>query len=356
MVPAQDAVRPAREAVSPAREGVHPAPDTVFLGVDGGGTKTAFCLVDAVGSVRARATGPGTSPSDEAGDDGSYGTLPVLADGVARVCADAGVTVADIAHAFFGLPAHGESPALTAALDALPRRLLGHDRYAVGNDMVCGWAGSLGLAAGINVISGTGSMAYGERAGVSARTGGWGELFGDEGSAHWIAVRGLNAFTRMSDGRLAPGPLAGVLRRHLGLGSDLDVVGRVLYGGLGRDGVAALGRRVTEAAELGDSVAVSILDRAGRELALLADAARRRLGFAAAEPVPVSYSGGVFAARPVADAFRAELGRLDARFDVRPPLYEPVIGAALYAASLAGTPLDEAARTALRSRDSPPAP
>lgn len=330
--------------------------DAVFLGVDGGGTKTAFCLVDGAGRVLARATGPGTSPSDEPGDDGSYGTRAVLADGMARVCADAGVTVAEISHAFFGLPAHGESPPLTAALDALTGRLLGHGRYGVGNDMVCAWAGSLGLADGINVISGTGSMAYGERAGVTARTGGWGELFGDEGSAHWIAVQGLNAFTRMSDGRLAPGPLADVMRRHLGLGTDLDVVGRVLYGGLGRDGVAALSRRVTEAADLGDPQAGAVLAGAGRELAHLADAARRRLGFPATERVPVSYSGGVFGARPVADAFRAELQAREADFDVRAPLFTPVLGAALYAAHRAGTPLDEAARRALAARDEPAAP
>ena len=50
-------------------------------------------------------------------------------------------------------------------------------------------------------------MTYGERAGRRSRVGGWGELFGDEGSAYWIAVRGLAAFSRMSDGRLPAGPL-----------------------------------------------------------------------------------------------------------------------------------------------------
>ena len=73
--------------------------------------------------------------------------------------------------------------------------------------MVCGWAGSLAGEDGINVISGTGSMTYGERHGTGHRVGGWGELFGDEGSAYWIAAQGLNAFSRMSDGRLARGPL-----------------------------------------------------------------------------------------------------------------------------------------------------
>ncbi len=56
-----------------------------------------------------------------------------------------------------------------------------------GNDMVCGWAGSLACADGINVVAGTGSICYGEYQGRSARCGGWGELFSDEGSAYWIA-------------------------------------------------------------------------------------------------------------------------------------------------------------------------
>ena len=72
-------------------------------------------------------------------------------------------------------------------LDAMPAALLGHRRYRCGNDMVCAWAGSLGGEDGINIVAGTGSIGYGERAGASARAGGWGEVFGDEGSAYWIA-------------------------------------------------------------------------------------------------------------------------------------------------------------------------
>jgi N-acetylglucosamine kinase-like BadF-type ATPase len=85
--------------------------------------------------------------------------------------------------------------------------LLGNGRFACGNDMICGWAGSLGCEDGINIVAGTGSIGYGERQGESARVGGWGEAFGDEGSAHWIAIQGLALFSRMSDGRMARGPL-----------------------------------------------------------------------------------------------------------------------------------------------------
>ena len=51
-----------------------------------------------------------------------------------------------------------------------------------------------------NIVAGIGSICYGERNGAIARCGGWGELFSDEGSAYWIACRGLNLFSRMSDG------------------------------------------------------------------------------------------------------------------------------------------------------------
>ncbi|HEY7009469.1 MAG TPA: hypothetical protein VH395_11040 [Jatrophihabitantaceae bacterium] len=49
----------------------------------------------------------------------------------------------------------------TAVLDAMPRTALGHDRYRCDNDMVCGWAGTLGGEDGINVVAGTGSIGYG---------------------------------------------------------------------------------------------------------------------------------------------------------------------------------------------------
>lgn len=143
-----------------------------YLGVDGGGSKTAFALIDDRGRILARAT----APTSYYFNDGFDVVERVLAQGVSEVCAQAGCTSADIDAAFFGIPGYGEASADIARLDAVPARVLGHDRYRCDNDMVCGWAGSLACADGINVISGTGSMTYGERQGVGHRVGGWGEL------------------------------------------------------------------------------------------------------------------------------------------------------------------------------------
>ena len=63
-----------------------------------------------------------------------------------------------------------------------------------------------------------------------------------------------------------------------------------------RGELAQLSPLVSQAAELGDATARDIFRRAGWELAQIADALRRKLGFEANERVKLSYSGGAFAA------------------------------------------------------------
>ncbi|GAB3440833.1 N-acetylglucosamine kinase [Actinophytocola sediminis] len=317
----------------------------VFLGVDGGGTKTAFALLTGDGELLATALAPSSYYLGHSVDL----VEEVLRAGVASVCGQAGIAPADIGHAFVALPGYGEVSADLETLNAIPGRVFGHQRYRCDNDMVAGWAGSLGAVDGVNVIAGTGSMTYGERAGRGLRVGGWGELFDDEGSAYWIAIRGLNAFARMSDGRLPAGPLRAHLTADLGLATDLDLVDVVLNRWQGdRMKVAALARVVTSAAAEGDTACVAILREAGLRLAELVLATIDRLGYAPGEIVPVSWSGGVFTSEQVRAAFR---DRLDgAPVDLRLPLLPPVLGAALYAARLSGRPLRTEAVDRLRTR------
>jgi N-acetylglucosamine kinase-like BadF-type ATPase len=310
----------------------------VFLGVDGGGSKTEFCLIDAQGTVAATLTMAGCSYLAV----GFGGVASILERGVREVCAKAGVAIGAIDYAFFGLPSYGESTRDRPQLDAAPSSVLSRAHYQCDNDMVCGWAGSLGAADGINAIAGTGSMAYGEHAGRKVRCGGWGELFGDEGSAYWIAIQGLSCFSKMSDGRRAKGGLHERLRARLGLARDLDLVDLVLSQWRGeRAKIASLSHVVMDAAVAGDGDALDIIERAAAELARLVDATRQQLDFAEAEAVPVSYSGGMFDSGPVfLDAFQRGVAGLRGEYLLRQPLFSPALGAALYAAKLHGTPVD----------------
>ena len=139
--------------------------DGRYLGVDGGGTKTEFVLVNGRLDTLASWVGPSCYYFN-AGIDL---VRRVLVEGVAEVCAAADVTPGEIDRAFFALPGYGEASADIAELDRIPAAILGHGRYACGNDTVAAWAGSLGGRDGINVVAGTGSITYGERAGVGRR-------------------------------------------------------------------------------------------------------------------------------------------------------------------------------------------
>ncbi|HWO63496.1 MAG TPA: BadF/BadG/BcrA/BcrD ATPase family protein, partial [Umezawaea sp.] len=194
----------------------------------------------------------------------------------------------------------------------------------------------------------TGSIAYGENLGRQWRGGGWSELFGDEGSGYWIAIKGLNAFSRMVDGRLPVGPLVAEMRRALDLAADFDAIDVVVNRWQGDRGrIATLAEVVVRAAEAGDASSVDVLREAGRELALLVEVGRVALDFDPAHRVPVSYSGGVFGSEQVLASFRESLTH---EYDLRDPLLEPHVGAAVHAARLHGHPLRAQDIHALASR------
>ncbi|GAW41069.1 BadF/BadG/BcrA/BcrD ATPase family protein [Brevundimonas sp. SH203] len=305
-----------------------------FLGVDGGGSKTAFVLVDPTGRELARHEG-GSSYHVQIGVERLH---ELLNNGVHAVLRQAGVSAGDVRYAFFGLPAHGEDSQVQPVLDVIPEAVLGHRRYACGNDMICGWAGSLAGEDGINIVAGTGSIGYGERGGLKARGGGWGEVFSDEGSAYWIAVQGLNLFSRMSDGRAETGPLHALLVEAFELEDDLDLCARIYAReGAQRDRIAAVSRLVAKAAMQGDAGARDIFLQAGRRLAEITDAIRRRLCYAPGEAVMLSYSGGVFQSGELILApFRETLAAFSPDYRIVEPRFSPAVGAAIYAARLAG--------------------
>jgi N-acetylglucosamine kinase-like BadF-type ATPase len=321
----------------------------LFLGVDGGGTKTALVLIDSDGEIRATHVAPGSYYLSIGLD--ALGAL--LGEAVRTVLAKAAAPRDALDFAFFGLPAYGEDNALLGTLSQLPQQFLRAGTFLCGNDMVCGWAGSLLCRDGINIVAGTGSICYGERQGATARCGGWGELFSDEGSAYWIACRGLNLFSRMSDGREARGALYDLLKQSLCISEDLDLCAHI-FSRLGGDRarIAQLSKLVTQAARAGDAQSMAIVDAAAGELALMVDATRRQLEFAAAEPVPVSYSGGVFehVGAMLMDKFTARLQAYSARYQVAEPALPPALGAALYAAKRHGHPLSSAAIERLRGQ------
>jgi N-acetylglucosamine kinase-like BadF-type ATPase len=318
-----------------------------FLGVDGGGTKTRFLLIDEAGHVLATHT-TGTAYYLEIGLEALEA---LLTRGIQTTLEQAGIVTAHLAYAFLGLPAYGEDRALMHELDAAPATALPHGRFRCGNDMVCGWAGALAGADGINIVAGTGSIAYGEYAGRSARAGGWGELFSDEGSAYWLAREGLRLFSRMSDGRTARGPLYERVRSHFGLQEDIDLCATVYGKSVAqRSQLAKLSKLVADAANAGDAAALGLFESAVTEFADIVDAVRAQLTVPAEVELPVSYSGGLFRLRELLlKPLEATLVRRAHRYRFLAARLPPEAGAALQAARLGGAPLSAQSIATLES-------
>lgn len=308
-----------------------------YLGVDGGGTKTAFRLIDERGVTLAACTKPSSYYFGQ-----GIGLLErVLRDGVADITAALGIRPTDITHTFFGVPGYGEASADIPLVQEVARAAVGTDRFTCGNDMLGGWAGSLGGVDGINVIAGTGSMAYGERDGLGHRVGGWSEIFGDEGSGYWVGMRGLTLFSRMADGRSRRGELYALVRQHLGLAEDLDLIGTVIgEGGARRTAIADLSKLVVAAADAGDADAREVLRQGADALVELVATARVALGYGAGEHVLVSYSGGMFSAPVYRDLFTSALAATG-EVELIEPRFAPDLGSALYAMRCAGASIPD---------------
>jgi N-acetylglucosamine kinase-like BadF-type ATPase len=308
-----------------------------FLGVDGGGTKTDFLLIDEKGRVLAAHRGGAAYYIDTSVD----AVQAMLVAGIRDTLRQASLTASQLEFAFLGLPAYGEDSAMLSRLDSIAAAVLPAARYRCGNDMVCGWAGALAGRDGINIVAGTGSIAYGEFETRNARAGGWGQLYSDEGSAYWIAREGLALFSRMSDGRTPKAALYELIRERFQLRADHDLCAAI-YGppALARSELAALAPLVAQAARAGDAAARKLFEQAAKELAEIVDAVRDQLHVPLRLPLPVSYSGGMFRLEGLLQPMLEKaLCVGDRGYEFVGPRLTPVAGAALYAAKLGAAPL-----------------
>jgi N-acetylglucosamine kinase-like BadF-type ATPase len=213
--------------------------------------------------------------------------------------------------------------------------ILRTERLVVTTDAVTALAGATAGGQGIITIAGTGSIAFGRNtAGVSARAGGWGYVFGDEGGAFDLVRQSLRAALRMEEGWGPPTNLRAVLLEATGSRSANELLHLFYTDEWPRSRVATLARLVDEAAVNGDGVAVEIVNRAAMDLAMLAASVRAQL-WNAGDAVDVAYIGGVFESGSLRERFRM-LVEMESGNRCGPPLHGPAEGALLEAYRIAG--------------------
>ena len=195
-----------------------------FLGVDGGGTKTDYLLINEKGVYCSHYRTSGIDFIRKGAE--LFGEL--LKEGINKVCSDACIAADDIDMSFLGIPGYGDELLADASkVNIIIKEIFGHERYVADNDALAGWAGSLVCGPGINIVAGTGSIGFGVDArGNKARSGGWGNIVGgDEGSAYWLGCKMIEEFTKQSDGRTPKGLIYTLIQEKYRLSNDFELVG-----------------------------------------------------------------------------------------------------------------------------------
>lgn len=150
-------------------------------------------------------------------------------------------------------------------------------KVKVVNDAVIAIAALLKGEDGILTISGTGSISYGVRQGKVKTAGGWGHLLGDEGSGYFIAIEALRLITLEEDMDKYPSDLSKALLKEMGIENRKDIINFVYDSPKGE--IAALVPAIVNCAQQGESYAIEILKRGGRELAKITLIVYESLGF-----------------------------------------------------------------------------
>ena len=235
-----------------------------YLGIDGGGSKTSFLLVDEYDNEVSRIlTGPSNWISV-----GAEAAKAAIRDGLVQL-----TDKPDVVCAGFAGSARPEGAAF---YKEILTSLLPHAAIIVESDAFIASIGALGVDPGILLIAGTGSIVIGRtKEGSMFRVGGWGPHFGDEGSGFWIGREAVRAALRSVDSQSSK-EFAQTIAGNLGLKSAADIVSAWATGKIGVPEIAGLFPEVVSIYPAEPSK--RILTEAASHLRSLVEIAAKRVG------------------------------------------------------------------------------
>jgi N-acetylglucosamine kinase-like BadF-type ATPase len=276
----------------------------LYLGVDGGQSSTKALVGNARGEVLGQGLGGPCNHAAKAEGRDKLKRALSEAVGQALVPLDLTLTEARFHRICVGMSGGPDDKR------EIIQHLIQADSYDVTTDAHIALYGALEGGPGAVVISGTGSISLSQDGqGRIWRAGGWGYVFGDDGSAFDIARLSLRASLAAEEGWGPGTALRAALLAATQSGSANQLLHRWYAGEFSRDQTADWSRLAEEAASQGDTVALSILEGAGNSLAQLAATAARMASLPAgnAKVCPI---GGVFANSNVMLNFSRSLNSL----------------------------------------------
>ena len=298
-----------------------------FAGIDGGQSATVAVVADENGKLLGRGA---SGPCDYVGEPRDSRKFARAIEGaLALALEDAGLSEGTELEALVA----GVSGYEGAIHGAAPRIRAGRVKYV--HDAPVAHAGAFALGAGLVLIAGTGSAAYGVApGGATASVGGWGFLFGDEGSAFRIACDAVMRAMRTADRTPERASSIGEAACAAFEVADLRALARGFYtGAIERAALAAFAIEVLRLAAAHESDAAFVVDRAARALVELAVTCARRLLL---EECEIALCGGLAADRFYSELVAAKLAGELPQARLAKPRWDPPTGALLLAYKEAG--------------------
>jgi N-acetylglucosamine kinase len=305
-----------------------------FLGIDGGGTRTAAWLADGEGKLLGCAESGPSNPLKVGFRLAEREILNVFRRALreARFPPTAArASRPPVVRAVCAGIAGADRRAVHRPLLAWMRRHIPARHHLLTSDAAIALAAAVRNAPGIIVIAGTGSIAFArDDQGKMLRAGGWGVPFDDRGSGYDLGRKAVAAALEAFDRRGPHTLLTERICQHLDLRDITEIISKQLE----QQQIAALFPLVMEAAREGDRVARHLCDDAARDLANLAIALLKRAGWTR-HATPVVTTGGVFRSSIlIRRAFARHLRRFAPRTRVELLERPPVEGALWLARAL----------------------
>jgi N-acetylglucosamine kinase-like BadF-type ATPase/DNA-binding XRE family transcriptional regulator len=221
----------------------------VMIGIDGGGTKTEFCLFNERGEILGRELLAGTNPNVY-GMDKTQKTLKAGIDALMARNADVCGIFAGVAGC--GIDRHRR------AVTAFLKKTYPGVKIEVFNDTYNVIYSTPYHENCIMAIMGTGSVVCVKKGDTFARLGGWGYLF-DRGCSGFDLGRDAVSAALADEDRVGePTLITGMLREKIGMdGGVFDNIGTIY--GASKEVIASYSRIVFDAYDKGDKVAGEIL-------------------------------------------------------------------------------------------------
>lgn len=272
-----------------------------LFSVDGGGTKTEFCLYD-IRSGRKTGMIFGSSNYKNVGLEIATANLK---DSFYKICSLQNIEMDEILGIVIGVSGCDTQQDYEIYKSIAKRMLVDKDRIYICNDSELVFM-SVATPPGLCVISGTGSIAVGfDRKGRSYRCGGWGSPLSDQGSGYWIGEQLLTAWVRHCDGQLPDDEIFQKTAEFYHLGKKNEIP--YIVSGFNHTEIASVARLASDEAERGNRLCERIVKAAACEAADMAAAVCGKMDLSGDERLDMVVSGSIFNGWLYLETFKTHL-------------------------------------------------